>query len=133
MPANGRVMITGFVRDLSGVANVTLNGDPVSLDENGRFAHEVPVTPGLNFFDLEAADNLAQSTRSLCGFFAASTYKSANTVLENTIRLDLRQGAVDDGDNGGPIRSFGDIARVPFAPMVYAELLMKRSVRPTAH
>ena len=65
----------------------------------------------LNFIDLAAVDGAGRSSRALCGFFAARNYFSGTTLREDTFRLDLGQAAIDDGDNGATVKSFGDIAR----------------------
>lgn len=111
LPSSGNITLAGFAQDLSGVQEVLIDGTPVPLTDEGRFNVEVVAQPGVNFYDLEAIDTLGQSTRALCSLFAASAYVEADQLQSDTIRLDLRQGAVDDGDNGNEVRSFGDLAR----------------------
>ena len=105
------ITLTGTAGDLTGIESLTVDGIEVAADANGTFSTVVEAVEGLNFIDLSAVDGAGRSSRALCGFFAAQNYFSGTTLREDTLRLDLGQAAIDDGDNGLTVKSFGDIAR----------------------
>jgi hypothetical protein len=107
-----RISLNGSVDDLSGVTAIMVDGTPISFDGGTSFSTSIATTPGLNIVEVEATDGLGQSSRSLCGFFVAPQYEQGSRVVDGTIALDLRQGAIDDGDNGAQINSFGDLVRI---------------------
>lgn len=107
-----RINLSGSVDDFSGVRTVLVDGSPISFGGGGSFSTSIATTPGLNIVEVEAEDGLGQTSRSLCGFFVAPSYEQPNGIIPSSIALDLRQGAVDDGDNDDQIRSFGDLVRI---------------------
>jgi Glucodextranase, domain B len=55
--------ITGSATDAgSGIAGLTLNGTPVTLQQDGRFAQSIPLVEGANTFDLVALDHVGRAT-----------------------------------------------------------------------
>ena len=107
-----RIVLTGSVNDLSGVTSILVDGNIIAFDGGASFSTSIETIPWLNLVEVEATDGLGQTSRSLCGFFAAPEYEQADRVVDDTIALDLRQGAIDDGDNGAQINSFGDLVRI---------------------
>ena len=50
------LLVTGIATNQSGVASVTVNGQPAALDENGNFSAELLLKPGLNKITVTAVD-----------------------------------------------------------------------------
>jgi quinol monooxygenase YgiN len=50
------LLVTGIATNQSGVASVTVNGQPAALDENGNFSAELLLKPGLNKISVTAVD-----------------------------------------------------------------------------
>jgi hypothetical protein len=59
------VRVEGTVVDQTGVAYLVVNGTPVLPAAGGAFLQVVPLTPGLNVIELEAADPLGHRTRTV--------------------------------------------------------------------
>ena len=106
------ILLTGTVADISGPDGIRVDGEPIEYDGGPTFSTSYTPSQGLNLVEVQAVDSIGKTTRSLCGFFVAPSFRSPNSTVPNSIALDLRQGALDDGDNGAEIKSFGDLVRL---------------------
>ncbi len=66
-PANGSSALTTMITvagKAERVNSLSLNGQAISVDEQGNFSESVTVFPGLNVLSLEAQDQFGRKTRT---------------------------------------------------------------------
>lgn len=107
------ITFRGRVQDAHGVGEVTVNGQPVSVDSSGLFEHEISTRFGLNFVDIVASDSLdpefSNENSTTCAFLVADKWESEKGSMSDAVALWLSQSAVDDGNASGPINSLNDV------------------------
>ncbi len=69
VPVTGRV-----TNEVSGVADVKINGFAVALDEDGVFEHEIDAVHGMNVIEVEAVDGAGQIKRSWRSFYYSDAW-----------------------------------------------------------
>ncbi len=117
-PLNGAILdrapgapltFRGSVSDLSGIAEVRVNGAPVAVNAVGLFEAEVPTQYGINFVDLAAVDGTGREASRTCAFLVAERWAPDTSTFSDTLSLRLRQDAWDDGSRAGAIDSLADV------------------------
>ncbi len=111
LPDGNHGQLEGTVRDVAGVAGVTVDGVPVDLGNDGRWRADVEQRWGLNVHEVVASDAVDAENSTFCAYFAASDYLPEGAFLESAVQLRMGQGAVDDGDPDRPLASLGDVIR----------------------
>ena len=106
----GQVTLTGQASDFSGVQSISIDGQAVAFDQEGRFQAEVNAQWGLNIHEIIATDESGESS-AFCAYFAASRFLNEDTLLNDALSLFLGQEVVDDGAPDQPLRSIGDVLR----------------------
>ncbi|MGF1464524.1 MAG: hypothetical protein ACFCGT_00190 [Sandaracinaceae bacterium] len=101
--------LEGAVADVSGVAELRVNGEVVPVDADGTFRTTVTPAFGINFVDLEATDGEGQGSSETCAFLVSDRWAPDSELAADTVTLALRQGALDDADRDGPIDSVADL------------------------
>ena len=100
-----KIPVTGRVTDISGVAELTVNGVPIALAADGGFAQEWPAHYGLNVLWFQAKDTFGRSVRTSRAFYYSSGWIPMDPPdpdvarLLDSIYLYLGQEALDDGDH----------------------------------
>lgn len=107
---NRTVTLTGQASDFSGITSLTVDGQDVEFDQNGRFQAEVNAEWGLNIHEILATDESGESS-SFCAYFASERFLNQGANLQDALLLYLGQGVVDDGPSDRPLRSVGDVLR----------------------
>jgi hypothetical protein len=100
------IRVAGTATDTSGNLQVFVNGDRVRLGRDGSFTAQVPAAFGVNHIDVVATDGLQtrEGRQSLDviwapEYLAVATDGSGVTSasIDNALRLEMRQGFLDDG------------------------------------
>lgn len=118
------VTFTGSAADVSGIVEASINGAPVTIDEDGTFSASVKTRFGMNFVEIAAADDNNFDSTRVCVFLVASEWAPQGSTLASTLDLELRQAAWDDGVRGGTIDDFDDIL---------SRVLNSQGMRDTVH
>lgn len=108
LPGSGRVTFTGTVGDVSGVETVLVNGAVADI-VGGGFSATVDASFGINFVEIIARDAFGEESSRTCSFLASSRWGTPTSTFADTVSLELRQAAIDDGSASGPIDSLDDI------------------------
>jgi hypothetical protein len=104
------VTVPVAVNDSFTVSSVKINGTTASFNStNGLFQATVPLTFGMNFFDVVATDQFGKENSTTCFVLSAPIYTSENGSLADSLDLRLDQEAIGDGGLTGPIDSLNDI------------------------
>ena len=106
----GTVTLTGQASDFSGVDRITVDGQEVQFDQDGRFQAEVSAEWGLNIHEIIATDDTGESS-AFCAYFASERFLNSGANLQDALLLYLGQDVVDDGPPDRPLRSVGDVLR----------------------
>ncbi len=106
----GQVTLTGQASDFSGVQSISIDGQEVDFDQEGRFTAQVNAEWGLNIHEIIATDESGESS-AFCAYFAASRFLNEGAMLQDALSLFLGQAVVDDGAPDQPLRSIGDVLR----------------------
>ena len=96
------------------IDRVTVDGQIVNVDENGRFTKRVAdVDWGINTYEIIVTDNDVppNTNRTFCSAFAAARYLSPAEHMNDTVLVHLTQAAVDDGAPSTPVNSMADLLR----------------------
>jgi hypothetical protein len=78
--------------DVSGVASLTINGDPVTVAVDGSFSSTLALDFGLNIYESEAIDGDGNSTTDTRAGLAGS-YKTMGDVATDGLMVHLKEGA----------------------------------------
>lgn len=105
------VRLEGEVGDVAGIEQVTVDGVPVDVDGQGRFALDVDPAWGLNVHDIVATDAIGNANSTFCTYFAADRYHPEGQPLLDALQLVLTQTAIDDGPPDRPLSSLTDLLR----------------------
>lgn len=108
-PPGAPVLIEGTTDDEFGVAEVLVNGEAAYIRPDGSFAIEIPGEFGVNFVDIEAADELGATSRRTCAFLMADQWIAENTFFDDDIALTLTQAAFDDANRSDGLDSLNDL------------------------
>jgi hypothetical protein len=93
--SSGAKTVRGTVTDLvTGVASVTLNGVPVTLEKDGTFTASVTASPGINGVDLIATDVDGNSSDLLARYMAGN-YLADGLAMDDAIQARLTADALD--------------------------------------
>ncbi len=123
IPAGGRLTFQGSVADANGVRAVEVNGTPVVMDVDGRFAVPLDVRFGMNFVDIVAVDGFGAESTRVCSFLASNRFHPPADLLPGAVTLSLAQAAIDDRNPSGPINSLNDLLHTAVnAPALRAAL-----------
>lgn len=109
LPGSGRVTFNGTVGDESGIETVLVDGGAATVDGNGSFSATVDASFGINFVEIVARDAFGEESSRTCSFLASSRWGAPTSTFADTVSLQLRQAAIDDGSASGPIDSLDDI------------------------
>lgn len=107
----GMVSLTAEVSDELGIEEVFADDQQVSLNPDGTFTIQVPATFGPNVVKIMAEDAIGERTSRLCGFFAASSYQDPEQFVQEALRLNLDQDALDELNAMPRFGSLGDVLR----------------------
>ncbi len=107
--AGSTVIFRGQVSDASGVADVFVNGEAVSVGQSGEFSRPVQVGYGVHFVDVVARDSFGTESTRTCAFLAARRYASPEDISRDSLTLRLDQAAVDDRDPRDGLDSVNDL------------------------
>jgi hypothetical protein len=107
-PGN-QLTVTGNANDVNGVASLTVNGTPTTIDSNGNFSRAITTRFGMNFVDVTAIDTFGEPTTRVCTFLISNRYAATTTPVPDTISLKLTQAAADDNNRNNGLNSFADI------------------------
>ena len=121
--AEGHTQLTGRVADGSGIAQLTVNGEPVSV-QGGSFSHEVPVAYGVNMVEITAVDGVGTRNHKLCSFSAASQW--AQGVATRTLRMQLGPSAIDDRERAAPPSSIADLLQTAIESAAFHDAIDKK-------
>lgn len=137
IPQAGRLTFEGAVADANDVQAVQVNGTPVAVDAEGRFAIPLDVRFGMNFVDVVAVDGFGAESTRVCSFLAATRFQPAGDLLPGAVTLSLAQAAIDDRDPVGEIDSLNDLLHTAVnAPALRAALhqalLAENPVKPSS-
>lgn len=82
-PVNGSTIPSSTVI-LNGKAerinNITLNGDAISIDQEGNFRETVVIFPGINKITIEASDQFERNTKTELTLFGASEFPNKRII-----------------------------------------------------
>lgn len=87
---------------IAGIDQVTVDGKPVTLDDQGRGSVRVTPKFGLNVFHVQATDRAGNQRKGLRGVYAATGYQPTTgrgqaTTIEHGLQAFLGQAALDAG------------------------------------
>ncbi len=98
--------VTGYATDNSGpLAELTVNGSKITIAEDGSFAVQVDLEPGINTIIVEATDQNGLKTRAVRWVLWSPEYlpltKGASDIerVEAGTLVRLGQESIDDGDH----------------------------------
>jgi len=103
------IELVGQVPDTSQIEGVTVDGVPVTLDEEGFFSYPVTAEHGLHFPQVAALDETGAEATRVCTFLAAESFAAEAAFLDDGLSLTLAQAAVDDGNRAGDPNSLADV------------------------
>lgn len=101
--------IGGTAQHALGVDQVLVNGNPATLDQNGRFSATIQPRYGMNFVDIVARDTHGEESTRTCTFLVSNNWASTTNFIDDAITLRLSQDAIDDGTYDGNIQSLNDL------------------------
>ena len=110
-PLNGEMLdhspgdsltFNGVVSDDFDIDEVVVNGDSVSIDDDGLFDAHLTPDYGINFVQMSATDEHGEENVHTCSFLVSDNYASEYTDLDEAVSLQLQQDAVDDGSSYSP-------------------------------
>lgn len=119
VPGDASVVVTGHVTSGMGpIASLTINGDTVTVADDGAFSHELQATTGGNLLVLETTDT-AGFTRKRVQSFLWSTAFDAPTrpgegMAPEGLALWLGQESIDDGDRALPVDDVATLLQIVF-------------------
>jgi hypothetical protein len=102
------ITFRGSAIDDSRIVELSVNGNPATVDVASHFAVELPTKFGLNFVDLVSTDSNGQKTKQTCTFMLADQWLEETNPLNDGISFWLHQPAVDDNSRVD-LNSLGDI------------------------
>ena len=101
-----KIVVRGTVTDTAGVATVSVNGQSVSISENGEFEYSMMSRHGLNGIVVQASDPFGHAARATRGYYYSTKYlpvsdgaKLADLVIPEAAMVFAAQKALDDGDH----------------------------------
>lgn len=101
------VTVSGRVSSAAGaIEQLHLNGEPVSLREDGEFSVDVTARTGGNLLVLEATDEHGVQRRRVQSFLWSTDYHapaSDEGMLDQGLAVYLDQQSIDDGDPSLPV------------------------------
>jgi hypothetical protein len=111
---DARVTVTGVVRSgAAPISSLTLNGESVKVEKDGRFSHDVSAHVGGNVLVFETTDVLEQSRKRVQSFLWSTDYVGTDDVedgmVEHGLAFWLDQEVIDDKDDSPP---YDDLASV---------------------
>lgn len=108
-PPGAPVLVQGTAGDEFGVAEVLINGEPAFIRPDNSFILEVPGEFGVNFMEIEAFDELGESSRRTCAFLMADQWIPEGQFFDDDIALTMTQEAFDDGAPSDGLDSLNDV------------------------
>ena len=103
--------LAGRVSQVDDLRRVTVDGQDVELDADGRWRIERPVTWGLNLFDVVVESGMDETFRTFCAFYASERFDDGEDPTDDALVLQLGQNGFDDGPPNAPLGSIGDVLR----------------------
>ncbi|HWB79837.1 MAG TPA: hypothetical protein VG755_32960 [Nannocystaceae bacterium] len=102
------VTVMGTVSSgLGAIDSLTLNGDPVTVADDGSFTHDVAVDVGGNLLVFEATDDAGNARRRVQSLLWSDTYHEPMTPSDDPVPEGLGfwldQESLDDGDHSMPV------------------------------
>ena len=88
---------------------MTVDGANVAWNEDGTFTAAVTSQWGQNVHEVVIGDDLGNSKRTMCSYFAAARYAPENVQMSDAVVVEMTADAVDDGGEVEPIRSLTDM------------------------
>lgn len=137
LPDGAGATFLGHLQGGLGIDEVSVEGVPVPVAEDGSFEAPVATAFGTNFVSLEAEDALGRPYATTCGFVASEAYLAEDAFLADAFSLKLGQAAVDDGSRSGAIGSLGDVVHAVvnsngLRNALHAALLAANPLKPNA-
>ena len=118
------VMVTGTVHDeVGGLAELTINGDLVSVKDDNTFEYPMDVVQGLNIIDAVATDIFGQKMRSMRSYLFSDVYYPAVpedpdlSLIPNAARAYLDDKLLDNDADPADKATVAAIAEDVFATM----------------
>jgi hypothetical protein len=108
------VTVTGTVSSgLGAIESLTLNGDPVTVDDDGSFMHDVAVDVGGNLLVFEASDDAGNVRRRVQSLLWSDAYHEPMTPSDDPVPEGLGfwldQQSLDDGDHSMPVNDLATV------------------------
>ncbi len=101
--------VVGKASDENGVTSLTVNGQAVSVAQDGSWSAQITSRFGMNFVDITAIDSFGEPTTKVCTFLIANRYGGTTAPIADTVSLKLTPSAVDDGNRSNGLTSLADI------------------------
>lgn len=130
LTGNPSIIVTGFAQDSTlDLDYVRINGEDVTVNENGYFSFPVTLIHGMNYFAVEAADeggNLSNTYRSCfysTDYLVSDFNDSTKGKVDPGLLLFLSQELLDDGDHSLPPDDVATIVELVLADMDFTTML----------
>jgi hypothetical protein len=124
------VMVTGTVSDaVGGLAELTINGNVVSVTDEGTFEYPMPVVQGLNIIDANATDVFGLKMRSMRSYLFSDVYYPAVpedpkiSLITNAVQAYLDDKLLDNPNDPTDMATVAAIAEEVVANMDIMALL----------
>lgn len=110
MAPGAQLNFTGRVADANGIAGVTIDGAPVTVNPDGSFAAPLNVRWGINYVQLTATDQYGVENSKFCSFLVSDDWQAEGVAsyLDNGVIMRLNPAAIDD-NNRSDLDSLSDV------------------------
>jgi len=113
------VTVTGTVTSLKGdIEALTLNGEDVSVGDDGSFSHDVTPAVGGNTLVFETSDSVGQTRRRVQSFLWGTQWVKPTEPVEGMapggIAIYFSQEGLDDGDSSQPYNDLASLLGLAF-------------------
>jgi hypothetical protein len=94
------------------VVELTVAGDPVTMDDDGTARAVIRPVLGVNYVAVDARGEGEVGSRALCSFVVAPAYAPEDEPIDDVVRLDLAPRAIDDRTDDATLNSLADLFRL---------------------
>ena len=133
--ADSNIIVTGYVSDaVSQVTGVTINEEPVNLDNSNAFSFPTSLGHGMNLIKAEATDSLENTARRFRSPFYSTKFIPADTLavpqamVPKAIPVFLSQDFIDDGDHSLPADDLATIVEQMLGGFDFASMLPQEGI-----